>query len=1071
MPSSHTTTGLFGIDVRVSEVESLLNMESPDVLIVCIWGMGGIGKTTIAKVVCNNVRSRFQGIFFANFRQQSDLQRSFLSQLLGQEILNRGLLSFRDSFVRDRLRRIKVFIVLDDVDNSMALEEWRDLLDGRNSSFGPGSKVLITSRDKQVLSNVVDETYKVEGLNYEDAIQLFSSKALKNCTPTIDQRDLIKQIARHVQGNPLALEVLGSSFYGKSIEEWRSALNKLAQDPQIEKALRISYDGLDSEQKSIFLDIAHFLRGWKKNQAIRILDCFYGRSVTFDISTLIDKCLITTDNSVDGYERLEMHDLLQEMAFNIVRAESDFPGERSRLCHPPDFVHVLEENKGTQKIKGISLDVSMLSRHIHLKSDAFAMMDGLRFVDFNHGVSSKADKMHLPPTGLEYLPNELRYLLWDGFPSKSLPPSFRAERLVELHLSKSKLVKLWTGVKDVGNLRTIDLSYSRYLTELPDLSKANNLERLILMHCSSLTEVPSSLQYLDKLEKIDLFGCKNLRRFPMLYSKVLRKLSIDQCLDLTTCPTISQNMKSLRLGGTSIKEVPQSITGKLKVLDLSGCSKMTKFPEISGDIEELYLSETAIKEVPSSIQFLTRLKVLEMSRCSELESLPKITVLMESLKYLYLSKTGIKEIPSSIQSLTRLRDLDMSVCSKLESLPEITVPMESLVELNLSKTGIKELPSISFKHMTSLKILKLDGTPLKELPSSIQFLTRLQSLDMSGCSKLESFPEITVPMESLVELNLSKTGIKEIPSISFKHMTSLKILKLDGTPLKELPSSIQFLTRLQSLDMSGCSKLESFPEITVPMKYLTELNLSKTGIKELPLSIKDMVRLEELTLHGTPIKALPDQLPPSLRYLRTRDCSSLETVPSIIDIGRLQLRWDFTNCFKVDQKPLIEAMHLKIQSGEEIPRGGIEMVIPGSEIPEWFGDKGVGSSLTIQLPSNRHQLKGIAFCLVFLLPPPSQDLYCDYHVRYKNGEHDAAFRKVISKKLGTCDSDHMILQYRLVNQLREYSANEVIFKFYLLEEDSKGRMVGDESRRPFELKSWGVYLHFDENLPADTDLP
>jgi len=75
------------------------------------------------------------------------------------------------------------------------------------------------------------------------------------------------------------------------------------------------------------------------------------------------------------------------------------------------------------------------------------MMDGLRFVDFNHGVSSKADKMHLPPTGLEYLPNELRYLLWDGFPWKSLPPSFRAERLVELHLSKSKLVKLWTGVK------------------------------------------------------------------------------------------------------------------------------------------------------------------------------------------------------------------------------------------------------------------------------------------------------------------------------------------------------------------------------------------------------------------------------------------------------------------------------------------------------------------------------------------------------------------------------------------------------------------------------------------------
>jgi hypothetical protein len=84
---------------------------------------------------------------------------------------------------------------------------------------------------------------------------------------------------------------------------------------------------------------------------------------------------------------------------------------------------------------------------IHLKSDAFAMMDGLRFLSFYHDGFSVEDNMHLPPTGLEYLPNELRYLRWDEFPLKSLPPSFRAEHLVELHLCESKLVKLWTGVK------------------------------------------------------------------------------------------------------------------------------------------------------------------------------------------------------------------------------------------------------------------------------------------------------------------------------------------------------------------------------------------------------------------------------------------------------------------------------------------------------------------------------------------------------------------------------------------------------------------------------------------------
>jgi len=63
----------------------------------------------------------------------------------------------------------------------------------------------------------------------------------------------------------------------------------------------------------------------------------------------------------------------------------------------------------------------------------------------------------------------------------------------------------------------------------------------------------------------------------------------------------------------------------------------------------------------------------------------------------------------------------------------------------------------------------------------------------------------------------------------------------------------------------------------------------------------------------------------------------------------------------------------------------------------------------------------------------------------------------------TCDSDHMILHYELelVNHLRKYSGNEVTFKFYW-----EG-MEDHESRRPFKLKSWGVYLHFDENLRVD----
>ncbi|KAG5222153.1 protein SUPPRESSOR OF npr1-1, CONSTITUTIVE [Salix suchowensis] len=611
MSSSHTT-GLFGIDVRVNKVESLLNMESQDVLIVGIWGMGGVGKTTIAEAVCSKVRSRFEGIFVANFRQElktgsmADLQRSFLSQLLGQEILSMGSLSFRDTFVRDRLRRKKVFIVLDDVDDLMPLEEWKELLHGRHRSFGPGSKVLMTSRDKQVLNNVVDETYEVERLSYEEALQLFSSKALKNCISTIHHRDFIGMIASHVQGNPLALIVLGSSLYGKSTEEWYSALSKLAQNPRIENALQI-----------------------------------------------------------------------------------------------------------------------------HLKPDAFAMMDSLRFLkfDFDHFSEDNKDKILLPPIGLTYLSNKLVYFHWDGFPSISLPQNFCAEHLVELNLSYSKVEKLWTGVQ------------------------AKNLVCFNLVGCVRLTEVPSSLQHLEKLEELDIRFCNNLRSFPMLDSKVLRVLAISRCLDIIKCPTISQNMKRLELWETSLKGVPQSVTSKLEHLSLRGCSKITKFPEISGDIKELYLGWTAITKVPSSIQFLKKLSSLSFG-----------VKHMISLGTLLLRGTLIKELPLSIKDMVCLRHLRLDG-TPIKTLPELPPSLTSLTASDCESLETTMISTITLGGIGSSLTIQLPSNchQLKGIAFCLVFLLPLLSHDM-----LYEFDFFRIYLKCHVE---SKNGDDPLRKYSGKEVT------------------------------------------------------------------------------------------------------------------------------------------------------------------------------------------------------------------------------------------------------------------------------------------------------------
>jgi Leucine-rich repeat (LRR) protein len=140
-------------------------------------------------------------------------------------------------------------------------------------------------------------------------------------------------------------------------------------------------------------------------------------------------------------------------------------------------------------------------------------------------------------------------------------------------------------------------------------------------------------------------------------------------------------------------------------------------------------------------------------------------------------------------------------------------------------------PSIS--ALQNLLILSLKGCKeLKIFPSSIH-MKSLQTLDLSGCSNLDKFPEISEKMEELTKLYLDETAIKELPS-TINNLTRLVICDLSGCrELKSLPSSIR-MKCLKTLDLSGCSNLEEFLEISEVMEDLTELYLGGTAIKELP---------------------------------------------------------------------------------------------------------------------------------------------------------------------------------------------------------------------------------------------
>ncbi|KAF5469467.1 hypothetical protein F2P56_013539 [Juglans regia] len=259
-----------GVVSRVQHVYSRLSIGKNDIVrMVGIFGVGGIGKTTITKAVYNRISSKFESsCFLKNIRETSkseyglvQLQETLLSNILGASwVHDIGYIDRGINVIKNRLRSKRVLLILDDVD------EWGQLkaLAGNRDWFGLGSRIIITTRDRNLLStNEVDATYEVEELNNDEALKLFSLCASEREKP-LDHKylELSKRIIRYAGGLPLALEVLGLDLRGRSIHEWESALKEYKRIPhkKIHKILRMSYDDLRESEKNIFLDIACFFK-------------------------------------------------------------------------------------------------------------------------------------------------------------------------------------------------------------------------------------------------------------------------------------------------------------------------------------------------------------------------------------------------------------------------------------------------------------------------------------------------------------------------------------------------------------------------------------------------------------------------------------------------------------------------------------------------------------------------------------------------------------------------------------------------------------------------------------------
>ncbi|CAI0413030.1 unnamed protein product [Linum tenue] len=848
------TDKLVGIGGHIEALKERMALDSPCVTIVGIHGMGGIGKTTIAKAIYNEVSAQFDRCSFVdNVREMLqqkngaiNLQKHIISNILrvksDESIANA---SEGIGIIRDRISRFKSLIVLDDVDEKFEFDE----ILGNIKSFLLGSRFIITSRNVRVLSTLTDDCklYRVREMSHHHSLQLFCNHAFKRDSPPSNFETLSKDIVYVAAGLPLTLKVVGSLLFQEEEAIWKDKLRQLKEIPEekVVERLKINYDTLNEEAKQIFLDIACFFIGEDKElPSYMWSDC--GLFPITNINILIQRSVI--EIVVKGSEKkllFHMHDQLRDMGREIVRQENTrHPWKRSRIWSKGKALDMLCNQKGSNLVESIRIRHSG-AKLGKIQKECFMNLSELRYLEIE--ASMLIDDFS------NYVPS-LRWLRWSiGF--SECIPKFSVENLVifEVLGFVRDMSEALRHIKIASKLKVLKLSRC-WLDEFPEFPRSGSLEILDLRNCFHHPQILKDLHIgnLGNLKVLRLRDC-GVREIiggtvGMMPFENLKVLHLQDCgVRELTCGTFGmmpmENLKVLHL-------LPSSLTTLLIIQ----CPKLQWLPNLENLENLTYLSIGGcpfLKEILG----LVGLKSLETLRICDMKALRNVDGFesLYSLKSLTLRCCDALERLPSMGSLSNLLNLYISNCHGLTEIQDLG-GLESLQMLDIhdakSLSGLFGFETLL--SLNKLEILKIGGCPR---------LTSLQFHDLDdGCQSQAA------ALDSLQELNVCGTTLmlqsfcRMIQLLMFPSLTELTLggvkigngyteLLLDGL------ESMEGLVRLHLYDLASIRILPS---------------LSKLGNLE-RLTVKNAPNLQEIEGLGG-LK--------SLKELHLIRCTSLESVPA-----------------------------------------------------------------------------------------------------------------------------------------------------------------------------------------------
>ena len=404
--------------------------------------------------------------------------------------------------------------------------------------------------------------------------------------------------------------------------------------------------------------------------------------------------------------------------------------------------------------------------------------------------------------------------------------------------------------------------------------------------------------------------------------------------------------------------------------------KLTEDPDISNvpNLKCLVLQNCInLRRIHPSIGIHKELTILNLRGCNNLTSLP--------------SKFEIK----------CLTDLNLSECSKLTEIPGFGRNMKSVRNLYLGSTAITTLPP-SIEHLTALVELSLTSCKnLVHLPDTIFNLKLVKEVCLQFCSKLDRLPENLGDAESLEELDLWETAIREVPSSigRLKHLHRLVLTECKGLssnkswyehlPFYSMPTSPHPIDLLfSSLSLA-------------PAPSLTRLLLCHCNLPAIPNDIGSLISLEWLVLDGNDFVCLPEsiiklsklkwmhlnnctslrslpKLPLNVELVEAEGCISLEMLPDPLkESDSLEPSLYLHNCSKLADNQscinrFISGIEKSFKLSPSLPLSVLKkeynIVIPGSEIPEGFSPQSMENEVKIELPSHLCKNVGFAICFV-----------------------------------------------------------------------------------------------------------